>query len=65
MEINKSRDLHEKPREMAEYMFFTNIKEERPKLVESEVHWYFYVPVAYILIQLALNNPYICNNSAI
>ena len=34
-------------------MFFTNKKEECLKLVESKVHWHFYVPVAYILIQRA------------
>ena len=28
-------------------------KKNYPKLVESAVHWYFYVPMAYILIQRA------------
>jgi len=34
-------------------VFFTNKKEIIPKLVESAVYWYFYVPMAYILIQRA------------
>jgi len=34
-------------------VFFTNKKRKYPNLVELAVHWYFYVAMAYILIQRA------------
>jgi len=34
-------------------MFFTNKKRIRCQIVESKVHWYFFVPVACILIKRA------------